>query len=285
MTKKAWLICGHGTRRAEGAHDFLSFVGTLKKRHPNQLIEGGFLELSAPDYETVIKKLYQQGVREIVAQPLLLFTGVHLKHDIPALMYKYQDQFPGLNIRLGSFLGTVEPIVDLAIERITETCPTLSDHEKKDTLFIAAPIGASVSEANGDAAKLTRLIWEKSGLGFATYGFVSRMAWPSISDVLLLIKTFPHTRVVISPLTFFSGVYLERIQAATERFKSFSPKEVFITPPLGNHELLCQAVEQAIERVEHGQINLMEEFDPHAAHHHHHHHDHAHGHHHGHHHH
>ncbi len=288
MIPKAWLICGHGTRRPEGAQAFLNFVETLKKRHPDQLIEGGFLELSEPTYETAIAKLYEQGVREIVAQPLLLFTGVHLKYDIPGMMHEYQKKFPSLTIRLGSFLGPVERVVDLAIERIMQTCPALEDHDKKDTLLLAAPIGASVAEANGDAAKLTRLIWEKSRLGFATYGFISRMAWPSISDVLQLIKWLPHSRVIIVPLTFFSGVYLERIQAATERFKSFSPKEVFITPPLGNHDLLCTTVEQAIERVEHGQINLMDEFDPHAAHHHDHAHNHDHGHghhHHGHHHH
>jgi sirohydrochlorin cobaltochelatase len=279
MTSKAWLICGHGTRRPEGAQEFLSFVDTLKNRHPDKQIEGGFLELSEPTYEAAVAKLYEQGVREIVAQPLLLFTGVHLKYDIPGMMHEYQKTFPGLTIRMGSFLGPVEPIVDLAIERISETCPALEEHDKKDTLLLAAPIGASVAEANGDAAKLTRLIWEKSRFGFATYGFVSRMAWPSVSDVLELIKRLPYNKVVIAPLTFFSGVYLERIQAATLRFKSFSPKEIFITEPLGNHDLLCTAVEQAIEKVEDGQINLMNDFDPNAVHHHHHHHhDHTHGH-------
>ncbi len=283
MTSKAWLICGHGTRRPEGAQEFLSFVDTLKNRHPDKLIEGGFLELSEPTYEMAIAKLYEQGVREIVAQPLLLFTGVHLKHDIPGLMHEYQHKFPGLSIRLGSFLGPVEPIVDLAIERIVQTCPALEEHDKKDTLLLTAPIGASVAEANGDAAKLTRLIWEKSRFGFATYGFVSRMAWPSVSDVLDMIRGLPQNRVIIAPLTFFSGVYLERIQAATERFISFSPKKVFITKPLGNQDLLCKAVEAAIEKVEHEEINLMDDFDPQATHHHHNHdHGHSHGHSHGH---
>jgi len=289
MSDKGWLICGHGSRLEAGTKAFLHFADELKKRNPEVAVEAGFLELSEPTYEEAISKLYENGVREIFAQPILLFTGVHLQHDMPAMMHEFEKQFSGLKIHLGSFIGATEEIVDLAVKRIAMACPELDEAEKKDTALLSIPVGASVAEANGDAAKLSRLIWEKTGFGFGAYGFVSRMTSPSVPDMLSLMGKLPHKRIVAGPLMFFPGVYSQRIQDAVHAFQVETDKEVIITEPLETDELLCETVEKAIAQVVSGKVDLMKTFDPeahsHHGHHHHHHHGHGDGHGHGHHHH
>ncbi|ACF14674.1 cobalamin (vitamin B12) biosynthesis CbiX protein [Chloroherpeton thalassium ATCC 35110] len=283
MSDKGWLICGHGSRLEAGAQAFLRFADDLKKRNPQVAVEAGFLELSEPTYEEAIGKMYKNGVREIFAQPILLFTGVHLQHDMPAMMHEFEEKFSGLKIHLGSFIGATDEIIDLAVKRIEAACPDLDEAAKKETALLSIPVGASVPEANGDAAKLSRLIWEKSGFGFGAYGFVSRMTSPSVSEMLSFMDNLSHKRIVANPLMFFPGVYSQRIDEAVKAFQAESDKEIIITEPLESDGLLCETVEKAIAKVVSGEVDLMKTFDPeaHSHHeHHHHHHGHGHGHHH-----
>ncbi|MFA8435883.1 MAG: sirohydrochlorin chelatase [Marinifilaceae bacterium] len=279
------LICGHGSRNKEGVKAFEDLAVKMRERHPEKLIEHGFLELSIPTFEDGIRKLYDQGAREIIALPVFLFTGVHLKFDIPYQMKALEEKFEGLTIKLGSYIGVCQQLVNLSEKLICKAEEEIRA-DRKDSCFLALGIGASVAEANGDIAKLTRLVMENSNFGFCTNAFISRMASPSIPDTLDLLKHLPFKRIVMVPFIFFTGVYMDRIHDMVSKFMQETDKEVILTETFGSDDLVLDALEMRLQEVLDGKVDLTQNLDPNAEHHHHHHdHDHGHSHHHGHHHH
>lgn len=86
MNKKGILLCGHGTRLAEGAENFKAFAKGFQDQIEGYETASAFLELCEPDFDAGVKELVDKGVTEIVALPLFLFTGIHIQKDIPCML-------------------------------------------------------------------------------------------------------------------------------------------------------------------------------------------------------
>ena len=101
----AILLCGHGTTDADAIAGFEAFVAQLRARLPYRRIAHGYLELAQPSFAETIEALHRDGIRDIVALPVLLFTAGHAKHDMPGVLNSIQSSLPNLRIRMGRPLG------------------------------------------------------------------------------------------------------------------------------------------------------------------------------------
>ena len=54
-----------------------------------------------PNLNEAVDDLVAQGCETLHILPLLVFTGKHLRRDIPALLKKSRDRHPGLRLVLG----------------------------------------------------------------------------------------------------------------------------------------------------------------------------------------
>ncbi len=61
------------------------------------------------------------GAREIVVHPYLLSPGRHSREDIPAQVDAAAGRHPGVTIRVSEPLGVHEKLVDVVLERVSET--------------------------------------------------------------------------------------------------------------------------------------------------------------------
>lgn len=287
MERKGILICGHGTRKERGAKAFEEFAKSFAKQMDGYEVEYGFLELSEPCFETGVKRLVEKGVKDIIAIPVFLFTGVHIQRDIPYQLNSFQEKYD-VRIRLANYIGTCNEMVDYGVSILQNT---LSEKKwnQDDTALLALGIGASKSEANGDLAKMTRLIQEEMKYPFAINAYTSSMTYPALPLVLEWLKALPFSKIVILPFIFFPGVYMDRAIETLELFRKENPdKEVVLAPLLGESEELYKVLQIRLQEVLDGEVDLISSTDlsnvePH--HHHHHHQGHDHGHHcHGHHH-
>lgn len=281
MSSKGILLCGHGSRHPDGVSGFLEMAEKIRQRHPDKIIEAGFLELSEPTFASAIDKLYEQGVRDIVAVQAFLFTGVHLRLDIPLLMNQFMDKYDGLRIRMASYVGVCDELVELACKRIAEGEAKSPEFDRREALLFGIGVGASVPDANGDLAKLNRLIWEKAGFDFSLVGFTSRMAKPSVAESANILAYFPHKTVVVLPMLFFNGVYLETAAKAIKETCGESGKNFVYCEPFQSDDLILEAMEHRMNEVIDGKVDLTQDFDRAKAEeraHNHDHHDHRHGH-------
>lgn len=280
MSRKGILICGHGTCKERGAKAFQEFAEQFASQTTDYEVEYGFLELSVPDFETGVKRLVEKGVIEIIAVPVFLFTGVHMQSDIPYALNSFQEKYK-VKIQLANYIGTCQEMVEYGAQLINKT---LKDKDWKidETAFLGLGIGASKAEANGDLAKMTRLIQEKQNYPFAINAYTSSMTYPALPVVLDWLKVLPFKNIVMLPFVFFPGVYMDQAFDTMEVFAKENPdKNIAIAPLLGDTNGLFEVLSIRLQEVLNGKVDLIASTDLTGIEPHHHHgndHGHCHGH-------
>ncbi|WP_375605214.1 sirohydrochlorin chelatase [Flavobacterium davisii] len=254
-TKKGILICGHGSRDPEGVTGFKELVRLLKLRYPNYEVDYGFLEFSHPIYAAAVERLYTKGVRKIIAIPAILFAGSHAKNDIPYEMNTIQSQYPDLKIILGKHFGITPSILQLSKKLIEKVETKLTTIDRKDTCLLVVGRGTADPDANSDIAKMTRMLWEGMGFGFATTTYIG-VTQPLLKESLTLVDTLPFKRVIVLPVFLFTGVLLKKIYTQVEEFAKDSKTEYFYTASFECHELLLQTIDERIKEAEEGNPNM-----------------------------
>ncbi|MFK7001038.1 sirohydrochlorin chelatase [Flavobacterium oreochromis] len=253
--KKGILICGHGSRDPEGVTGFKELVRLLKLRYPNYEVDYGFLEFSHPVYAAAVERLYTNGVREIIAIPAILFAGSHAKNDIPYEMNAIQSQYPDLKITLGKHFGITPSILQLSKKLIENIEVTLPSIDRKETCLLVVGRGTADPDANSDIAKMTRMLWEGMGFGFATTTYIG-VTQPLLNDSLVLVDKLPFKRVVVLPVFLFTGVLLKKIYSQVETFAQNASNEYHYTASFECDELLLQTIDERIAEVEQGSPNM-----------------------------
>jgi len=176
------LICGHGSRAAIAEKEFSLLAKGLRERFPNLPVEYGFLEYSCPNIHMALDALREKQVQHIIAVPGMLFTATHVQNDIPSVLTTYMQKHPELTIEYGHALGLLPEMITAYQARILEALG-MSDMpepgELYDTLLVVVGRGTSVTDANAEVAKLSRIVCENLGFGWSQTVY-SGVTFPSV---------------------------------------------------------------------------------------------------------
>ncbi len=254
--KEGILLCGHGSRRPNAVKAFKRLVEILKERYQDTYeVDYGFLEFNHPTYEAAVERMYLNGIRKIYALPVILFAGSHAKNDIPFELNTLQTYHDDLTISMAKHIGVSSFLLDLAVKRIKETEEKLPPIDRKETCLIVVGRGTTDPDANSDVAKLTNMLWEGLGFGFATVGY-SGTAYPNIKESLELVDKLRFKRTIVIPFFFFTGVLLERIYSAVTTMNDRSDQAYVYTDPFGTDELILKAFDERLEEAKNGVANM-----------------------------
>lgn len=250
--KEGILLCGHGSRREAAITSFKKLAAILKERYQTDYeVDYGFLEFNHPTYEAAVERMYLNGIRKIYALPVILFAGSHAKNDIPYELNTIQSYHSDLTISMGKHIGVNSFLLDLAVKRIEETEATLSKLDRKETCLVVIGRGTTDPDANSDVCKLTSMLWEGMGFGFATTAY-SGTAYPKVDESLQMIEKLGFKRTIVIPFFFFTGILLERIYGHVTDMNSTSNQEYIYTAPFGTDELLLKAFDERLEEAKSG---------------------------------
>jgi sirohydrochlorin cobaltochelatase len=243
----AVLICGHGSRDLQAVAEFASLVERLAGRFGGWPVAHAYLEFARPIIAEGLDRLVAEGARRILAAPAMLFAAGHTKDDIPSVLNAYQARTPGVEIAYGRDLGLDPKMVRAAGARVCEAVAGGGDgvplHE---TLLLVVGRGTSDPDANANVAKVTRLLWEGLGFGWAETAY-SGVTFPLVEPALERAARLGFRRIVVFPYFLFTGVLVGRIYASAERVAARHPHIRFVKAPyLGSHPLV---VETLVERV------------------------------------
>ena len=72
MAAPALVALAHGSRDPRTARTVTALVAQVKAQRPDLRVERAFLDVSRPDFQTVVDRLVKAGHEEIVVVPLLL---------------------------------------------------------------------------------------------------------------------------------------------------------------------------------------------------------------------
>ncbi|MEM5527681.1 sirohydrochlorin chelatase [Gammaproteobacteria bacterium AS21] len=253
------MICGHGSRDKDAEREFSRVAAGLTKRFVGVPIEYGFLEFSAPNIHMGLNKLVAQGVEDIYAVPGMLFAATHARNDIPSVLKNYEKKLQqqstnGQQVRIhyGSELGLHPAMIEAFQTRIYQamqmdcTAPPKSIH---DTMLVVVGRGTSDTLANAEAAKLTRIVNENMGFGWADTVY-SGVTYPSVGAGLEQLIKLGFKKIVIAPYFLFTGRLIKRIYAYIDQLAATYPDVEFVkTPYLNDHQKVIDAFEVRLREI------------------------------------
>nr|WP_315980184.1 sirohydrochlorin chelatase [Aliamphritea spongicola] len=195
------MVCGHGSRDKDAEREFGLVAAGLKKRFPDIPVEYGFLEFSAPNIHMGLNSLLEQGVEQVYAIPGMLFAATHAKNDIPSVLTTFEENNSQIEMHYGSELGLHPAMIEAFQARIYESMgidPENPPENLYDTLLVVVGRGTSDTGANAEAAKLTRIVNENMGFGWADTVY-SGVTYPSVGVGMEKLLKLGYKRVVVAP--------------------------------------------------------------------------------------
>ncbi len=258
--QRSIMFCGHGSRDVHAVRELKELVEKIRLALPGDRVNYGFLEFARPILREGLDELVQAGgdgggggeARSILAIPGMLFAAGHAKNDIPSVLNRYQAE-RGVSIRYGRELGCTLPLLRVARERIQSALEGLAEKPLAETLLVVVGRGASDPDANANVAKVTRMLWEGMGFGYALTAY-SGVTFPLVKPGLRLAARLGFQRVVVFPYFLFTGILIKRIYDHTDAVAAEYPHMTFVKAGyLGSHPLVVQSFLERINEIETGQ--------------------------------
>lgn len=257
MTEKLGvMLCGHGSRDTQAVKEFAVLADHLKQRMPQYPVEYGYLEFATPIIRTGLDRLKQEGVTRVLAVPGMLFAAGHAKNDIPSVLNTYAAA-NGLRIDYGKELGIDPKMMRAAADRVQQALDAAtSDVPKHETLLVVVGRGASDPDANSNVAKVTRLLWEGFGFGWAETAY-SGVTFPLVEPALDHAARLGYRRILVFPYFLFTGILVDRIYSAVDKVAARHPGIEFLKAPyLNDHPQVIATFEERITQILTGDIAM-----------------------------
>jgi len=251
------MVCGHGSRDTGAVEEFQAVARGIKERLPQYETDWGFLEFATPVIRTGLDALRAKGIRKVLAVPGMLFAAGHAKNDIPSVLNAYQTQNPELEISYARELGIDLKLIRAAGERVEDALQKAGDGvSREDTLLVVVGRGASDPDANSNVAKVTRMLWEGLGLGWAETAY-SGVTFPLVEPGLEHATRLGYKRIVVFPYFLFTGILVQRIYHYTDIVAAKHPEIEFIKASyLNDHPLVLDAFAERVEEIRNGENNM-----------------------------
>ena len=251
------MVCGHGSRDEDAVSEFLNFAKKLKNQLLQYELDWGFLEFANPVIKSGLDSLREKGIRKIMSVPVMLFAAGHAKNDIPSVLNAYQAQYPELSISYGRELGIDLKLIRAAGERVKDAIEQADgDISPDETLLMVVGRGASDPDANSNVSKVTRMLWEGLGLGWAETAY-SGVTFPLIKPGLEHASKLGYKRIVVFPYFLFTGILVKRIYQYTDLVAAEHPEIQFVKASyLNDHPLVLDTFSERVEEIRNGVNNM-----------------------------
>ena len=248
--KTGVMICGHGSRSQSAVDEFATLADKLPAYLPKDwMTDYGYLEFANPVIRDGLDKLREAGCERILAVPGMLFAAMHAKNDIPTVLNTYAAKH-GMTVSYGRELGVDPKMISAAAGRIQAAVDVANaehgDMPLTETCLVVIGRGASDPDANGNVAKIARMLQEGMGFGWAEVGY-SGVTFPLVEPCLQHVAMLPYKRVIVFPYFLFSGILIDRIYGFTDQVAAQHPDIQFVKAGyLGDHPKVLETFAERI---------------------------------------
>jgi sirohydrochlorin cobaltochelatase len=228
--RHAIVLLGHGSRDQSANADFERLARELQALWTGHAIVPAYVELAQPSLSAALNQAASLSAH-VVVLPCFLFIAGHIKNDLPLGLYRARQANPLVEFLAAPALGVHPAMVEAALDRMREAQPT----KRGRTVTIIVGRGSSDPDANGDFAKMARLIGEGAGQKLALPAYIG-VTQPSFEATLELAARSRPDEIVVLPYFLFCGRLITRI---AEQLAEFARHHSWISTrlctPLGTH--------------------------------------------------
>lgn len=215
------VACAHGTRSAAGRAVVRALVDEVRRLRPGLPVAEAFVDVQEPAVGDVVAAVAAgapDGPVAAVVTPLLLSTGVHVRHDIGAAV-------AGRRAAAAEPLGPDDRLAGILVERLTEAGATADDAVVLAAAGSSDP--AAVVAVDAVLAAL-RARWP----GPVTVGYGAAAA-PDVATAVVAARATGAPRVVVASYLLAPGHFHGALARAGADV---------VTEPLGAHPELARIV-------------------------------------------
>jgi sirohydrochlorin cobaltochelatase len=179
----------------------------------------------------------------------MLFAAMHAKNDIPTVLNTYAAKH-GIKVSYGRELGVDPKMIAAAGARVQAAVDGANAEHGEvalhDTCLVVIGRGASDPDANGNVAKVARLLQEGMGFGWLEVGY-SGVTFPLVEPCLTHAAKLGYKRIVVFPYFLFTGILIDRIYGFTDQVAAAHPDIQFVKAGyLNDHPLVLATFAERI---------------------------------------
>lgn len=239
------VVVAHGSRDPRHAATVAALCARVRRLRPGLRVETAYLDFQTPSVPRLLERLHDEGVREVVAQPLLLSRAFHAKSDIPAVLREVTARLPRLAVRQAEVLGP-HPLLRRALgQRLREA--GLRPGDEPDTGVVLASAGSSDPEAIAVIAETARE-WRCAAEWRAVRPAFASASPPRTADAVRALRAEGCARVAVAPYVVAPGRLPDRIVAGAREAGAD-----ILAPVLGDASYLAELLAlRYAQAVEHG---------------------------------
>ncbi|SDB79935.1 sirohydrochlorin cobaltochelatase [Raineyella antarctica] len=230
------VIAGHGTRDPAGVQEFLALVDQVRALLPGVTVEPGSVELTPPSIEAALETALALSDGRAVVVPLMVGEGGHVLEDIPGAIGRAKGT---ADVRYARHLGADPRLVAALEGRIAAA---RGDWAPERTTVVLVGRGCSVTGANADHVRLSRLVQEHGGYERVCPAFL-QVAAPDLPRALDEAYAMGARRIVVGQNFLFSGRLRSWTFERAEAWRARHPDaEVRVAEVLGPCDELAAVV-------------------------------------------
>ena len=234
------VIAGHGTRVSAGADAAAVLVERVRGLLPGVRVEAGFVELTPPTIDEALDTVLADAPAAVVV-PLMIGTGSHVRDDIPTAIDASKARHLDSTVVYTRHLGSPKPMLEAVHARIAGA---RGEWPAEETDVVMVGRGCSVTDANADHVRLSRVVFETGGYHQVLSAFI-QVARPTLPQILYQYYASGSRRIVVMPHFLFTGRLDQWVHQQVEAFRTTHPDAtVRIARVIGPCDGLAQVVAQ-----------------------------------------
>jgi sirohydrochlorin cobaltochelatase len=253
------LLVGHGSRDADGRKSLLDFAAAYQALDASRPVIPCFLELTEPSIQQSLDQCVEQGYTDLSVLPVLLFAARHNKFDVTNELDRARQRHPQLKFHYGRHFGITPGILELwrsRLEQLDQPDQNPKAISRADTVLLFVGRGSSDPDANGDVAKLARIVWEGSGYQTVETCFIG-ITHPRLEEGFRRALLYQPKRVIVLPYFLFTGLLVKKIFDSTAQQQELHPEiSMVCLPEMGLHPQLFSVLREREIETQLGQVQM-----------------------------
>ncbi|XGI83112.1 CbiX/SirB N-terminal domain-containing protein [Halorutilales archaeon Cl-col2-1] len=214
------VLVGHGSRREESNQQVRRMASMLQDSLGIE-VKTGFIELAEPSIEDAADEAADE-YDSVTVIPFSLFGASHVKNDVSLEVNQARSRNPETEFYYGRHLGVHPSMAEIVDDRVAAVeDETGIDRDDDDLTVVLCARGSSDPDANADAHKLSRLVYEGREYDVET-SFIG-ITQPLLDETLHTVSKSRPDAVVVVPYMLGDGVLTQRIHDTAEEFDSRYP--------------------------------------------------------------
>ncbi len=239
------LGVAHGSKDDGSQQVVCDLLVLTAAQRPGLRAEAAYVDNASPSVRDALRKLVEEGERDVTVVPLLLGAASHSKTDVAASVQAARFAHPGLVLRYGRPLGPHPAVVDVLVRRLAE-----AGAQGLPVVLVAG--GSLDPDANAGVAATARLLWEGRDFPSVDIAFVSTTG-PTVVQALERLRAQGATTVALASYFLGPGYLPRRVAVQAGQVDGV---DVVVSEPLGASDGLAALVLGRFDEARAGDIRM-----------------------------